>query len=148
MRFPKSKRLLSNRQFKAVLGRNRRAADNLLTLFVAPNDSGSPRLGVSVGRKICGKATVRNRLKRLVREAFRQSQDRIPRGYDYVVMISPSLSNRIKQTENPRKAWAALTFDQVQRSFLRLVEKVFGADRRDGPQSPERNQRSKIEDQN
>jgi len=124
LRFPKSKRLLSNRQFKAVLGRNRRAADNLLTLFVAPNDSGSPRLGVSVGRKICGKATVRNRLKRLV------------------------LSNRIKQTENPRKAWAALTFDQVQRSFLRLVEKVFGADRRDGPQSPERNQRSKIEDQN
>jgi len=88
--FPKSRRLLSNRQFKAVLGRNRRAGDNLLTLFVAPNDSGSPRLGVSVGRKICGKATVRNRLKRLVREAFRQSQDRIPRGYDYVVMISPT----------------------------------------------------------
>ncbi|MBN2132532.1 MAG: ribonuclease P protein component [Sedimentisphaerales bacterium] len=140
--------MLSNRQFKAVLGRNRRASDNLLTLFVAPNDCGSPRLGVSVGRKVCGKATVRNRLKRLVREAFRQNQERIPRGYDYVVMISPSFSNRIKQAENPKKAWAALTFDQVQKSFVRLVERVVAADHRDRPESPEQDQRSEIKDQN
>jgi len=135
LRFPKSKRLLSNRQFKAVLVRNRRAADSLLTLFVAPNDSDSARLGVSVGKKICGKATVRNRLKRLLREAFRQSQDRIPPGYDYVVMISPSLSNRVRQAKDQRKAWAALTFHQVQRSFLSLAERIFAAERGEGPKS-------------
>jgi len=131
LRFPKSKRLLSNRQFKAVLGRNRRAADSLLTLLVAPNDSDSARLGVSVGKKVCGRATVRNRLKRLLREAFRQSQDRIPQGYDYVVMISPSFSNRVRQAEDQRKAWATLAFQQVQRSFLGLVETVFAAEGRD-----------------
>ncbi len=86
--FPKKKRLVSNRQFKAVLSRGRRLSNGLLTLYMAENNCGYPRLGVSVS-KSCGNAVVRNRLKRLLREAFRQSQDRIPAGFDYLLMISP-----------------------------------------------------------
>ena len=71
--FPKEKRLVSNRQFKAVLARGLRLSNGLLTLCMGENDCGYPRLGVSVS-KSCGNAVVRNRLKRLLREAFRQSQ--------------------------------------------------------------------------
>jgi ribonuclease P protein component len=119
--FPKTKRLTSNRQFKAVLDHGRRAGDHLLTLYMAPNPRGYPRLGVSVG-KSAGNAVVRNRLKRLLREAFRRSQDRIPQGFDYVLMISPRLARSLRQARTGRAVLASLTFPQVQESFLSLIE--------------------------
>jgi hypothetical protein len=40
-------------------------------------------------------------------------------------MISPAFSNRLKQTGARRKPRADLTLEQVQRSFVALVERVF-----------------------
>jgi len=119
--FPKKRRLASNRQFKAVLDHGRRAGDHLLTLYMAPNPYGYPRLGVSVG-KSSGKAVARNRLKRLLREAFRQSQHQIPQGFDYVLLIAPRLARSLKKAQTGKNVLAALTFRQVQESFLSLIE--------------------------
>jgi ribonuclease P protein component len=118
--FPKNRRLTSNRQFKAVLDQGRRAGSSLLTLYAAENDCGYPRLGVSVG-KASGNAVVRNRLKRLLREAFRQSQGRIPQPFDYVLMISPSLSRRLNQLDEDAKVLKSLTFERIQAAFLSLA---------------------------
>jgi len=108
--FPKEKRLVSNRQFKAVLARGWRLSNELLTLYVAKNNCSYPRLGISV-KKSCGNAVLRNRLKRLLREAFRQSQDRIPTGFDYLLMISPQWAKK-------------MAFEQLQASFLALVQEL------------------------
>jgi len=121
--FSKRKRLVSNRQFRAVIARKMSARDGLLTVCLAENDCDYPRLGVSVG-KSCGGAVVRNRLKRLVREAFRQSQDRIRPGFDYVVMISPQWSERLSNYKAER-ASAGPTLEQVKASFLRLAAAAF-----------------------
>lgn len=63
-------RLRSSADFQRVRAGKRSWAHPLLILYAEPNEVGHPRLGVSVSRRI-GKAVVRNRVRRRVREAAR-----------------------------------------------------------------------------
>ncbi len=126
--FPKKKKLVDNRQFKAVMARSLRLSNGLLALYMAENDCGYPRLGVSVS-KSCGGAIVRSRLKRLLRETFRQSQGRIPAGFDYLLMISPQGPRPAADRGLPPKGRGARTqptFEQVKASFLALAAAAVG----------------------
>jgi len=123
--FAKNKRLVRNGQFKDVLDRGLRVSDGVLTLYIAKNDIGYSRLGVSVG-KFWGNAVVRNRLKRLLREAFRQSQDQIPACFDYLLMVSRSRGKPDKS--GPKETIKQLTFEQVRASLLSLANQAGGSD--------------------
>jgi ribonuclease P protein component len=121
--FPKASRLLKNSQFRVVLSRHLSVRDERLILYACENGLNYPRLGISIS-KSCGNAVVRNRLKRLLREAFRQNRHLIPAGFDYVVSMSHQWQRR---TASPQKAKAAvkiLKFEQIRDSFLNLAIRV------------------------
>lgn len=59
-------------------------------MLARPNQMNHARLGVIVSKKTAGRAVVRNRLKRWVREYFRLSQEKVA-GLDIVVVVKRGL---------------------------------------------------------
>jgi ribonuclease P protein component len=86
----KRRRLSRSAEFDRVYRHGRSASSRHLVVYAFPRSAdGEPgadgaRLGVSVGRRVGG-AVVRNRVKRLLREAF-WSLDDVPLDHDYVIV--------------------------------------------------------------
>jgi len=87
LKFPKSSRLINKKDFARVL----RARNRFLGRFVAIDynrrgEAFSPKLGITASRRY-GKAHLRNRFKRVVREAFRLLYAEFPPGLE--LNVSP-----------------------------------------------------------
>jgi ribonuclease P protein component len=95
-RFPSQFRIRLKKEFAAIFSHKRSAADRLLLVFGCENGLDYPRLGLSVPRNV-GNAVVRNRWKRIVREAFRLNRDRLPQGIDLVVVPRPGATADLSQ---------------------------------------------------
>ena len=84
--FKRDQRLLKGTQFKRVFASSRRSSDRYFTVLVRVNDGVCARLGLAVAKKQIRLAVGRNRVKRLVRESFRQHTDML--GAVDVVVLS------------------------------------------------------------
>lgn len=82
-RFPKERHIRKSRDFARVFATRCTARLPDLLVFAAANGLPFARVGLSVSRKQ-GNAVRRNRLKRLIREAFRQTHHELPAGLDLV----------------------------------------------------------------
>jgi ribonuclease P protein component len=72
--FGAQKRLASKADFERLLREGARRSRSGYTFFTSARAEGPPRLGILISRKHAAKATVRNRIKRCIREAFRLQQ--------------------------------------------------------------------------
>lgn len=87
-RFPAALRVKRGADFDRAYRARRRRDLGALVVYGMPNDLPVTRLGLSVSRKV-GTATVRNRAKRMLREAFRSARPELPTGLDIVVVVRP-----------------------------------------------------------
>lgn len=84
--FPPSARLRKRREFLEVYDKGVRVRGSLVVMFVRPTSLGRARLGVTATRKLGG-AVTRNRMRRLVREAFRRNRHGM-QSWDLVVNLT------------------------------------------------------------
>ena len=93
----KRRRLSRSAEFDRVYRHGQSVSSRYLVLYVFPRQSASPttaseasdqRLGVSVGRKVGG-AVARNRVKRLLRQAFWSVVPAPAGDHDYVIVARP-----------------------------------------------------------
>ncbi len=110
-------RLSRSSDFKRVYRQGSSVASRFLVVYYFKRSSETngegPRLGLSVSKRL-GAAVVRNRIKRLLREAFRACDGRLAPEYDYVVIARPQL---LELLEGDRRG-------AVTEALVQLLEKA------------------------
>lgn len=89
----KRERLHGRSIFARIYQRRQFAGDGALAIYVAPNDRGWTRLGISVSKRV-GPAVTRAYVRRRIREAFRRNKDRLPVGIDMICVARPAAGDR------------------------------------------------------
>ena len=84
-------------------------ANGHLVLYARRNRTGTNRVGITVSKKL-GKAHIRNRVRRRIREVYRLNEEKFQPGWDIVVVA------RVKAIDAP--------FDALVKSYLSLAEKA------------------------
>lgn len=90
-RFPRTARVRARSDFDRIFKHGRRVALPVLALHFQADDTIAPRLGLAVSRKVDPHAVGRNRIKRVLRDAFRHVRAELAGG-DYVVVARPGAS--------------------------------------------------------
>ena len=107
-RFPRTARVRAKAEFSAVFDRGRRTAEPRMALHWLA-DAAPARLGLAVSRKVDPHAVGRNRIKRVLRDAFRQLCGELGTGA-YVIVARPAAA----KVDNPA----------LRAAFLRVLQRA------------------------
>jgi len=103
-------RLTDKRDFQKVFHHGQSFANRYLVLYFVRNSEREHfRVGFSVSKKV-GKAVTRNRVKRLLREAFRLEKGMVKEPMDFVVIARPSA--------------AELDFEKIRQNVQHLLRNM------------------------
>ena len=112
--FPKTTRLLSAEDYKAVFSNSQfKASCRHILVLAISNDSQKSRLGLVIAKKHISKAVQRNKVKRIIRDSFRLHQETLA-GLDIVVLARKDAD----KLGNPQLR------DKIQKLWKELADKL------------------------
>lgn len=98
-----------NKEYRKVYDAGISLANRYAVVFACLNPQKKQRFGFSVGKRI-GKAVVRNRVRRRLKEACREQQHLFPDGYDYIIVA--------------RKGIEGLQYDLLKKNVENLALRI------------------------
>ena len=104
-------RLTDSPEFERVYRQGTAYRGRLFSVHAFPNEHGTPRLGLSISRKV-GNAVTRNAVRRRLREVFYSCISELSGNLDLVVSARP--------------AAAEATFEELREEFSKLLGRVGG----------------------
>jgi ribonuclease P protein component len=96
----KGERILKPKEYQEVRKGGKKHITETFVIHVLPTDRGISRLGLSVSSRV-GRATIRNRIKRLIREFFRLNKFDLPPSSD--ILVSPRKGVSVKGYKDVEK---------------------------------------------
>ena len=91
----RANRLSRSRDFDAVYRQGRSVSSRFLVLYWFPQEEpAAPRFGFSVPKAVGG-AVERNKIKRQLRDVWRERLERVPEGHDYVLIVRSGLPEAV-----------------------------------------------------
>ncbi|MDD5651800.1 MAG: ribonuclease P protein component [Parcubacteria group bacterium] len=108
--FPKKQRVAKKKDFDLIFKKGKILHSDFFTVRFLKNDMDFRRFAVLVSKKISPKATERNRLKRILREAIRKNQKLFPSGNDYVFYV--------------KKNYSKISFRELEKLIIKMLKNL------------------------
>jgi len=107
---PKKYRLIGEKDFEKVFKAHQGQRGKVLGIKFAKNNLGNSRFGFVVSKKVSLKATIRNKIKRQVREIIQLNLKNIEKGLDIVIICHPEIANK--------------NYQEIEKEILQIVKKI------------------------
>lgn len=98
-----------NREFSYLYRRGKFVSSDCLIIYFRPNRFSCNRLGITVSKKV-GKAVIRNKVRRRIKECYRELEGILPVGYDFVIVA--------------RTAAALADYKKIMSAFKYMLKKA------------------------
>ena len=110
MHFNNTDGIRKDPEFRKIYRRGKSTADRNLVVYKMKNGRDRSRIGISISKKV-GKANVRNRIRRYIKEAYRLNIDpSVKGGYDYIFIARINSSDK--------------SYHDIEKSIKYLAKKV------------------------
>lgn len=102
-------RIYENKDYNFIYKNGKRIAGKYIIIFIRKNTLNINRFGIVCSKKV-GKAVIRNRAKRQLREIIRKNMDQLHTGYDIILICRSSIRGE--------------AFKDIEKDFLNLMKRA------------------------